>query len=134
MRPLGPISELHSVFSNRDLPSHLRATEGNSNSLCVWGVSWATLANKLEEGFPCLVLGFLLDSLEGNTASPNGEISFKLTCVHRLKCIVVVFARYIMILRTCSDFLTVIYFPSLLYLCLLPTPPPALSDFLPFYL
>jgi hypothetical protein len=70
--PLGPGSEVHGVFSNRDLPSSSEgqpmATAKACNGL---GVSWTSLSNNPKGGFSCQVLGFLLDNrwLWGRTLS-----------------------------------------------------------------
>lgn len=54
---LGLVSEVHHVFSKRDLTFHLSVlTKGNSNRLCVWEISCTAFANK-SKGFLCLVLG-----------------------------------------------------------------------------
>lgn len=52
--PLDPVSEVHAVFNNRDLP--LGVTKDNSNKLYVSGVSRITLTNNLKENFSCMVL------------------------------------------------------------------------------
>lgn len=62
--PLGPVPNVHSVFSNRSLCStsggQPRATEIAYHGL---EVSWKTLTNNSKEGFSCPLLEFLLDSL-----------------------------------------------------------------------
>lgn len=62
-KSLGLVSEVHGVFSKRDLTFHLSVlTKGNSNRLCVWGMSCTAFGNK-SKGFLCLVLGFSRCSL-----------------------------------------------------------------------
>ena len=74
---LGPISEVHGVCSNRDLPS----TSGGQ----LWAIeisymfceSWATLINNSKEGFSCLILELLLDGLWLlGTALPSQDFFF----------------------------------------------------------
>lgn len=63
---LGFVSEVHSVFRNKDLPPITEwkgATRANSNILYCLGMCWTSLTNKSKESFSCLVLGFLLDGL-----------------------------------------------------------------------
>ena len=48
---LGPVSEVHDVFSSRDLPSTCRgAMKKNSSSVNVLEVPWTVLAKTLKRG------------------------------------------------------------------------------------
>lgn len=78
-RSLNPASEVHAVFSNRDLPSTSgEVTKGNSDRLYSWRVSCTTLNNNK----PYLVLGFIwgggLWLLEGALKTLMNKSSLKL--------------------------------------------------------
>lgn len=56
---LRSVSEVHCVFSNRDLPSASgRLPRAIAIQCYVWGVPWTTLTNSSREGFLCLVFVF----------------------------------------------------------------------------
>lgn len=64
MEPLAPVSEVHYVFSNRDL---LSTSMGQAKTITmvynVLGVSCTTSTNNSNKSASCLALGFLLDGL-----------------------------------------------------------------------
>lgn len=77
------LSKVHSVLSNRDLPS----TSGGQPKVIATGYmfcdSWITLANISKEGF-FLVLGFLLGSLwllQGTLSARSGSSYLKYICI-----------------------------------------------------
>ena len=52
-----PVSEVHGVFSNRDLPS-TSGVPPKAIACMFWGVSRIGLAKNSKEGFLCLALDF----------------------------------------------------------------------------
>lgn len=60
---LGLVSEVHDVWSNRDLPSMSGRQSMAKATAYVLGVFWTGLYNILSGGFSCLVLRLLLGSL-----------------------------------------------------------------------
>lgn len=83
--PLGLMSKVFDVFSNRNLPStSWGATKGNSNQMLCLGVFWTALTSNLQESFSCPAEGFCL-ALGESIASPDGKIAFKLCmCIYVL--------------------------------------------------
>lgn len=54
----GPVSKVHDVFKNKDLPSTPRRRPRAIALVChVLGICWITLTNN-SKGFSCMVLGF----------------------------------------------------------------------------
>lgn len=58
--PLGPVSEVCSLFSNRDLSStYERQPDVIGIAYNILGVSWTTMTKDLNEDLLALVMGFL---------------------------------------------------------------------------
>lgn len=90
---LGPVSDMHGVFSNRDspfTPGQRGATKRNSTSLHGLEISWTTVTKNSRE---CLLpgVGVLLGNLwllQGALAAPVREFHLNYVCIfiHRLTC------------------------------------------------
>jgi hypothetical protein len=73
--PLGLVSEVHGVFSNKKGTFHLLgATKGSSKICNVLGISWTTLINNSNEGFSCLVLEFSSGGLWLREGVPSAQM------------------------------------------------------------
>lgn len=58
--PLDPVSEVHSVFSSRDLSYTSGVNQGQQHSIVCLGNVKISFVSNSEEDVSCLVLGFLV--------------------------------------------------------------------------
>lgn len=129
---LCPVSDMHSVFSNSELPSTSRDNQGKQQQAICFGRLWIALANNSKDGFSCLVLGIFLRwslALGMSTVSPDERSSLELYIyIQNYVCCGLVFRFGVFFLDTsCGFFQT----SSLLFFNLFP-PSSAFTSFFHF--